>query len=179
MSQRARPPRLALLAVPVALASGCGLLGGYRTLEERQWDPPPEPLAFTFQGEIRDFATMRTEPEARIEFWSDEPDYLPIATVTPDGSYSVLVDRCRRKLTLVEQLAVSFLVTDPGTCAVPINRFGLRARLGDRCSFAIEYGGPGWEKRPDTLWLHPCRSPTRAIHPWRTALHAGQAAASR
>jgi hypothetical protein len=177
------PWRRALLLV-LTVPAGCLFADG-RTLEERKWDPPPEPLAFTLQGVIRDFATMRPEPGAALEFWSDDPGYLPVATVHEDGSYSVLVDLCRRRhyrcdeapscqstaeataAAVMEPVAAAFLGQDASRCWRKLRGFGVRARLGDRCTFSIEYGGPGWKEREPTLWLHPCRAPERTLYPWR------------
>jgi hypothetical protein len=126
------------------------------------YDPPPPPHAILLEGEIRDVATLRAEPAAVIEAWTDEPGYTPEANVDPQGRFTLRIDVCRKAFTPGEQLALGVAeavligTSDPDTCARRLWSYRFRARLGDRCSITHAPESVALERRPLVLWLEPC-----------------------
>jgi len=132
-------------------------------------DPPVEhepPRSIAYSGEIRDFATFRLEPGAVLEFWSDLPGYAPTAAFDGHGGFSIRVDACQRRATVGEGLASALILPYPMQCAAWIGRFGLRARLGAKCSLSADDELAVAPGRPLVLWLRECESLSRGEHPW-------------
>ncbi len=181
-----RAPRhgLTLASGAAALAlTGCGvLLAQQDTPEEaairRDYhvdDPPPR--LHVFVGEIRDFATYRLEPAAGLEFWSEDPDYVPTGELDGQGRFVLRVEACRRDATFGDMLAEKIVIGDDITCTRWIGQFAFRARQGARCSPSHPDGArTGGQQSPLVLWLADCRdgpSHGRAWRPVKTAARAG------
>jgi hypothetical protein len=186
----ARPPRPLLVLLLAAPLPGCVLLfpehtdpaSVQRRFEEERLKPPDDgpQKRFVFQGEIRDFATFRLEPAAILEFWSERPGYAPDVALDGRGGYTARVDACRRTLAdegrptagevaadVVNELLMRIPARSSASCSEWIGKFGLRARLGDRCSFAVSDEPPPASGGSLVLWLHDCQEPAREAHHWR------------
>jgi hypothetical protein len=166
-----RPPPLPITLLALS-ATGCGLLvhgkddpaSVQQRFEEERSRPPDPPSAYVFQGEIRDFATLRLEPTAMLEFWSDASSYTPEAELDGGGRFSVFVETCLNGPAPVSLGEALFLAVgdaiffppswhlEQATCGRWISHFGIRARAEDR---------------PVVLWLRDCREPLRGGRAWR------------
>lgn len=179
------PLRVARLAVPGAAAlvlSGCGLLlSQHETPKEaairREYrlDEPP-PRIHVFVGEIRDFATYRLERAAGLEFWSEDPGYVPIGELDGQGRFVLRVEACRQDATFGDMLIEKVVVGDDITCTRWIGQFAFRARQGARCSVPQGDGARAGDQGPLVLWLLDCHdggSGGRAWRPVKTANPAG------
>ncbi len=167
-----RPHSAARLAALLLIQAGCGLYLNRdpEPIVQGRLPAPAEEdpqTTFAFAGEVRDFATFRPEPEAVIEFWSEHPSYTPTVKRDGRGGFSIRMEACRRPATTATRIAASVLVGGPPGCPEPIGRWGLRARDGDRCSFAIDASTPAG-RAPLVLWLRDCAG-TRGEHAWRRA----------
>jgi len=169
------PLRLAPLVAGLALQLGCGVLLSdppEPIVAHKLPEPPRDdvPKSWVYAGEIRDHASLRLEPQARIEYWSEDPDYAPSVKLDGRGGFSVRVDACKRVASATEELFDGILFAEHSTCRKWIGRLAVRARLGRRCSLPIGDGQPPTLVR-DTLvlWLIDCE-PLRDAKAWRPAL---------
>jgi hypothetical protein len=135
-------------------------------------DDPPR--ARVFVGEIRDHATFALEPAAMLEFWSEDPTYLPVAQLDGLGRYSVRVDVCRQDAGLAEQVANDLVFHEPKTCLRWIGRFQIRARLGTRCSLPEPADLGSKVENPLVLWLGECHDLGRGGRSWHAVKVAGR-----
>lgn len=165
-----RPARIAALFLPALC--GCGLVrsqpigkdaNGFDVFPARR-EPPH---ALLVEGEIRDFVSLRAEPRAVIETWTDDPNYTPKATVDESGHFSLRIDVCRRDATVGEQFASDLLLGTSSGCVRWLGEFHLRARLGDRCSvkYSVETLPKGGARL--VLWLRPCTEVESVKRPQR------------
>jgi hypothetical protein len=152
--------------------TGCGLVFAQQSPEEAAiWrdylvdDPPPR--LFVFAGEIRDFATYRLEPSAGLEFWSEDPEYRPVAELDGQGRYTLRVDACRRDATFGDMVAETVLIGDNINCTRWIGKFAFRARQGTRCSASHRSDEETGRRDPRVLWLLDCQESGGRGHAWR------------
>jgi len=184
------PPPSLLVVLLATLLPGCVLLFPDRMdpasvqqrFDEERWRPPDDgpKKRFVFHGEIRDFASFRLEPAAVLEFWSERPGYTPDVALDAQGGFTARVDACRRTVAdegrptasavaveVVGEALMRIPPTSIGSCTQWIGKFGLRARLGDRCSFALSDSTPPADGGSTVLWLLDCPEPVREAHTWR------------
>lgn len=136
---------------------------------EKALEEPPRAVALS--GEIRDFATFRPEPDAIIEFWSENRSAAPEAKVDAKGRFSLRVDTCRKAEPAEAQPGGGGI---PPDCRSWIGRFYVRARLGGRCSLAVPDDGQGGGADL-VLWLRPCEGTGSEARSWRPARMVGEA----
>jgi hypothetical protein len=163
--------RAAIPALFLPALCGCGLLlnrpigKDARGFDIYAPDEAP-PHALLVEGEIRDFVTFRAEPSAVIETWTDDPGYVPKATIDERGEFSLRIDVCRRETTVGDEIARSVFVGSSDGCARWLRQFRFRARQGERCS--VTYGPDTLAKERGrlVLWLRKCVEVEPRSRPW-------------
>lgn len=124
------------------------------------------PTAFSYSAEVRDWDSLASVPEARIEFWSEDQGYTPSVALDGRGAFSVIIETCERRSTSGDDVMQSVLFGgEPSPCRRWRADYLMRARAGLRCS--NPFGGEHGSALGGVVWLRPCAETSGSALAWR------------